>query len=186
MALVEGRQRSCCLLLLEDWWWPAGFWPEQLGEVIFGPPKISYGFRVAKTPLRCLQPFPKRLGCGLILGEDALQCPACKTAGGASREQGAGGEAALGKSWLKNPQILLLSCPVGGGSGRMRGTGAGLCFTCPGHRWPGWDVAVLGRAGTHPRHGRVLPGSAFPGGCAFADPWLKIAGPGAFFLFCSI
>lgn len=81
---------------------PAEFWPEQLGEVIFGPPKISYGSHIAKTPLECLQPFPKRLGYGMILGEDTLQCPACKTAGGASQEQGAGGKAASGKSWLEN------------------------------------------------------------------------------------
>lgn len=73
---------------------PAGFWPEQLGEVIFGPPKISDSFHIAKTPLGCLQPFPKHLGCVLILGEDDLQCPSSKTAGGASRGQGAGGKAA--------------------------------------------------------------------------------------------
>lgn len=63
---------------------PAGFWPEQLREGTFGPPKISCGFHIAKTSLRCLQPFPERLGCALILGEDALQCSACKTSGGAS------------------------------------------------------------------------------------------------------
>lgn len=94
----------------------AGFWPRErwfwLGEVVFGPPKISYGFQIAKNPTWVSAAFPKALGLWADLGGRCSAMPSLQNSWKSIPR--AGGEAAAGKSCLKNQQILLLPCPVGG------------------------------------------------------------------------